>query len=278
MAAYKVLIVEDEAPLRTLYESLLGSYAGSGVDFDVISAASAEEASEVLADDYFHVVMTDYRMPGRNGVDLIEEVLSRSPRTQCLLISGFVDAGLVRSALEAGARSCLKKPCSVHELIAAVTEAAKEGAKTCESANHEVKLEPGQTDRQLASRIQEVLEANFLMTVFIDPAYNIRFANSAFSGEYGDCIEQKCYEVIVGGSSPCSGCQAVAAVDAKAEKTVLRNGRSPAGEIWEIEEKLEPWLDKKERLMGLILSFSPVISPKSQKTDAVEDLRGEDQK
>lgn len=122
--APKMLIVEDETPLRSLYELILTNREVGG-GYDVRTAATAEEALEIVARETFDVVLTDYRLPGRDGISLLQEVRAAHPRTQCLLISGLVDAALVRQALEAGARTCLRKPCSIREMLQAVGDAAR---------------------------------------------------------------------------------------------------------------------------------------------------------
>ncbi|HPS01528.1 MAG TPA: response regulator, partial [Candidatus Sumerlaeota bacterium] len=99
----RILIVEDEEPLRLLYQEILSSEALTGRPYEVTSVESVEMGAGLLLSRPYDVLLTDYRLPGRNGIQLIEDVRAARLDTQCLLISGLVDANLVRMAYEAGA-------------------------------------------------------------------------------------------------------------------------------------------------------------------------------
>jgi len=253
------LIVEDEEPLRLLYQEILSSEALTGRPYEVTSVESVEVGAGLLLSRPYDVLLTDYRLPGRNGIQLIEDVRAARLDTQCLLISGLVDANLVRMAYEAGALTCLRKPCSVQDLVSAVADAVstrmrhqkQEAGELSEAEEEEVFLE----------RIRKVLAANQTDSVFIDLGYRIRVCNSAFQEEYGDRRGTTCHEVIGGCGSPCPGCQAVAAVEGKCARVMLRLGRSPQGTKWEIEERITPlFREKQVELQGLFLSFTPILS------------------
>ena len=83
-----ILLVEDEAPLRTF-----ASRALQLREYQVIYAASAEEALDQLSDPNLKldVFVTDIVMPWRNGPSWVNEALERRPNTRVFLVSGYAE-------------------------------------------------------------------------------------------------------------------------------------------------------------------------------------------
>jgi len=236
----KVLLVEDELVLRNLYCKILADGEGKGV-FDVRTADSAESAMMMVERDNFEVVLTDYRLPGKDGVSLIRDIRRDHPSIRCLLISGFMDPGLVRAAIDAGACDTLKKPCSCKEILEAVKKAAESDSALF--------------DRE--ANMSAMVEASVLSSILIDTKCDIKCANKAFREEYGECVGRKCYEILSVSRNICPNCQAAAAVDAKRPKTVVRTARAPRGNACRVEERVEPWFDRNGEVQGLFVSIMP---------------------
>jgi two-component system response regulator (stage 0 sporulation protein F) len=68
----RLLVVEDEEPLRLLYQEEL-----SREGYDVTAVGDAEQALALLDKESFDLIITDIRMPGRDGVELITQVMGR---------------------------------------------------------------------------------------------------------------------------------------------------------------------------------------------------------
>jgi DNA-binding response OmpR family regulator len=66
----KILLVEDEKPLCLLYEEEL-----SREGYEVTAVTDAEAALDALGSAVFDLIVTDIRMPGRNGIELITEIM-----------------------------------------------------------------------------------------------------------------------------------------------------------------------------------------------------------
>lgn len=79
---YSVLVVDDEASVLTSVTSLLSD------DADVVASASAERALELLRTRSFHVVISDFCMPGMDGRALLARVGQLPEYVSCLLITG----------------------------------------------------------------------------------------------------------------------------------------------------------------------------------------------
>jgi CheY-like chemotaxis protein len=107
-----VLIVDDEALVR-----LSTADALSDEGFAVSEADSAEEALSMLASDArFDCVITDYLMPGMNGVDLARLVGERFPRLPVVLLSGYAELDAFGSDLP-----YLAKPCPTATLVRTIS-------------------------------------------------------------------------------------------------------------------------------------------------------------
>lgn len=105
-----VLVVEDDTQVRALVSNYL-----SREGFAVVEATDVTSGIKGLGQD-FDVVVTDLRLPGAPGTDLVAAVKSRWPRTQVLVITGLHDAKVAADALKAGADQYLFKPFGMPDL------------------------------------------------------------------------------------------------------------------------------------------------------------------
>jgi HD-like signal output (HDOD) protein len=110
----RILFVEDNPLLLQMYAMMLGDEAGA---WDVATAAGGEEALQRMAQDPFDVVVSDLRMPGMSGVELLTEVQRRHPRTSRIIISGLNDQEEAARLLDS-THQFLAKPFNVNALKA----------------------------------------------------------------------------------------------------------------------------------------------------------------
>jgi len=121
VAKEQILVVDDEEDLRQAIVELLT------VDgFEVHGVASAEEAQELLSQTVFDVLITDNNLPGRAGLDLLEETLSRYPEIVGIVITGFGTIETAVQAIKKGAYDYLSKPFKLVELSIMVRKGLKE--------------------------------------------------------------------------------------------------------------------------------------------------------
>ncbi|MCE9579434.1 MAG: response regulator [Deltaproteobacteria bacterium] len=113
-----VLIVDDDASFRTTIGRDLSEQG-----FAVAQAQNADEALDALGRGSFDVLLTDLRMPGADGIDLLEKVRTLSARTRAILMSGFASARDYQRAIECGAVRVLCKPFTSSELLQAIRQA-----------------------------------------------------------------------------------------------------------------------------------------------------------
>lgn len=100
-----LLLVEDEAPYRTIVAERL-----TEIGYTVAQAATGEEALERLNDFAFDILLTDLRLPGIDGRQVLDEAFARYPDIIAVVITGF---GTVKEAVEVtrlGAEGFITKP------------------------------------------------------------------------------------------------------------------------------------------------------------------------
>jgi two-component system response regulator FlrC len=100
-----ILVVDDEPAMRLLLSSVLKDEG-----HDVTAAATGEEAVQLIAKRHYHLVVTDLKMPGISGLELLEQVKRDDPGTAVIILTAF---GTVEGAVEAmrkGAVHYLLKP------------------------------------------------------------------------------------------------------------------------------------------------------------------------
>ena len=115
----KILVVEDEPAGRKLIALMLQG------EHEVFAVAGVDEAVSQLADGKWDVLLTDYKMPGRTGGDLIESLAAGTCTMPIIMMTGQSshDAGL--TAIRNKANKFLIKPFSRTDLIAAIAEVTR---------------------------------------------------------------------------------------------------------------------------------------------------------
>jgi two-component system, sensor histidine kinase and response regulator len=123
MTSLSVLIVDDDvALLEALPEALRLRMGGVTVE----TADSAAAALDRIIDRDYDAIVTDIRMPGMNGLELLDEIRTRKPDTPTLIITGHGDNDLVVHALRGGARDFIQKPIDRDYFVAALYRAIRE--------------------------------------------------------------------------------------------------------------------------------------------------------
>ena len=108
----RILIVDDEVTLLRLMKLGLRPMAG---EWDLHFAESGEEALALINQQAFEVVITDMRMPGMNGAQLLNHVLRDHPKTVRIILSGYADLNEVMNCVGL-THQFIDKPCSLDDL------------------------------------------------------------------------------------------------------------------------------------------------------------------
>jgi DNA-binding NtrC family response regulator len=114
----KVLVVDDEEFMHKLITNVLQK-AG----MEVMTAQSGEEALKVLDEKRYDVVVSDVRMAGMSGFDLLKQVKARHPDTAFVVMTGHADSYNIKDALLQGADEYIAKPFKAQEVTLIVERA-----------------------------------------------------------------------------------------------------------------------------------------------------------
>ena len=114
-----VLIVDDEKHTREGLQQALAEH------YDVTTAASADEAFNLLEADTFDVVLTDLRMPGKSGLKVIDKALGLAHRPAVLMMTAYGNIDTAVEAMKRGAVDFLTKPVNIERLEVIIQRALK---------------------------------------------------------------------------------------------------------------------------------------------------------
>src|SRR5579859_4324910 len=116
----RILFVDDELLVLEGLQRMLRSMRA---EWDMVFVETGSKALELMAQAPFDVVISDMRMPGMNGAELLAEVLRRFPKTVRLVLSGHADRDLVFKCV-GSTHQYLSKPCQPEELKSAIARAS----------------------------------------------------------------------------------------------------------------------------------------------------------
>jgi diguanylate cyclase (GGDEF)-like protein len=122
--AMELLVVDDEETLRSVLSQVLEADG-----FKVSEAASGEEALEAFRAGSHPLVITDIRMGGMSGIELLTEIKRHNPDSQVVIMTSHASLDSALTALRAGAYDYLIKPFESLDLISAVAGRAAEKAR-----------------------------------------------------------------------------------------------------------------------------------------------------
>jgi DNA-binding response OmpR family regulator len=111
-----VLVVDDEGAIRYSVSKTL-----QRIGYEVDEAASGEDALSMVKKREYDVVLTDIKMPGITGVDLLRKIKEASPDAIVILMTGFASLGTAVESLRLGAHDYLIKPSSSQDIRASVS-------------------------------------------------------------------------------------------------------------------------------------------------------------
>jgi DNA-binding NtrC family response regulator len=116
-----ILIVDDEPRVLDALEAILAA------EFRVLRAGHGREALErLVADPEVAVILTDYRMPGMTGVELLRESLERAPDATRIVLTAYTDVDSLMDAINTGRiYHFVPKPWDPNELLLVVRRAAE---------------------------------------------------------------------------------------------------------------------------------------------------------
>jgi len=238
----RLLLVDDEENILKSIRRVLRRG-----DWDIETATDAEEGLRRLEQFAPQVVISDFRMPGMNGVDFLTRVKEQVPLAQRIMLTGQADQMAIEEAIN---RSeifrFISKPWNDSHLVLTVKSAFEQYALVAENQRlMRVTQEQNAELKRLNVDLEARVESRTLMLsqakrdweqtfdcienplAVMQPDYMVRRANLAYlkvaaTGEGANASAATCYQYLFGRDTPCEGCPLPAAVE---------TGKSARGEI-----------------------------------------------
>jgi len=218
MTEKTILLVDDEADIRQVLEILL-----SDMGYRVLSAENGDQAFEMFCEAQPPVVLTDIKMPGMDGIALLQKIKRENPDTEVIMITGHGDMDLAIKSFQDNAIDFITKPIGVGALETALKKAEDKLRIRQQLRAYTENLEtllfeksrqpadpppPGSTQESIDTqrRLQESLEQLPCYILIQDSRLIITAANRKFRQDFGDTVGKHCYAVCRGLTEPCPDC------------------------------------------------------------------------
>ena len=130
MAQFRVLVVDDEAVIRDALKRIL-----EGDRFSVETCVSGHSAIETLHERDFDLIVTDLKMPGMNGIEVLKAVKTLQPGAPVIMITGYASVDTAVEAMRNGAVDYIAKPFTPDQFLEKVERALEQRVLLKEEIN-----------------------------------------------------------------------------------------------------------------------------------------------
>ena len=125
----KLLLIDDEEGIRKVFSISLKSDG-----YDVATAATGQQGIDLFQKEFFPIVLTDIKMPGMDGIEVLRRVKEINPEVEVIVITGHGDMESAIQSLHLGASDFITKPVS-DQLLSIALKRAEERLKTKKTLN-----------------------------------------------------------------------------------------------------------------------------------------------
>ncbi len=147
----KILIVDDEEPIRLLLEQILEKRG-----YACVLAADAAEARDCLKEHAFDLALCDINMPGESGLELIQDVSTKYGDMAVVMVTGIDDPKVAETVFEAGAYDYVAKPIRRTRILRSVANALRR--RELEIANRAYREDLEQMVAERTSQLKQALD------------------------------------------------------------------------------------------------------------------------
>lgn len=164
-----VLIVDDDDGIREVLKETIQLFG-----FTCKTAENAEEALGLLRKESFELMITDIKMPGMNGMDLLREAKAQSPMLDVIMMTGFSAEYSFSDVVIAGASDIIPKPINLEEVEAKINRVVRERKLQKELKEKNSELQRYLEDlQQTKDRLEEQAHELLLALVEIETAKDV---------------------------------------------------------------------------------------------------------
>ncbi len=202
----KILLVDDEEGIRNVLSIYL-----EDAGYEVFTADNGSAASKKLKTILPDIVLTDIKMPGMNGFDLLKFVKDNQIDAEVIMITGHGDLKLAMKSLKMDAIDFITKPIDNDTLDIALKRAKDkiQSRRTIKKYTEDLEALVKEKTHKLAASEQKYIRLFNESPSFIsiqDNQYNILESNHIFQKHFNITAKKKCYEVYKNLSDPCPNC------------------------------------------------------------------------
>jgi two-component system response regulator HydG len=129
-AVGRILVVDDDPYFLRVLSRIL-----SGESFQVTTAEGASQATQILGEKPFDLVISDLRLPDGDGLSILQEIRKAGSEVPVVILTAYGEVDNYLEAMNAGATEYLNKPVKSDELIAVVRNCLRPRPASAESAH-----------------------------------------------------------------------------------------------------------------------------------------------
>ena len=148
-----VLLVDDDAPVREALGQTLEL-----ADLTPMLAGSFIVAKDLISRSFDGVIVTDIRMPGRDGFHLLDYVRGQDPELPVILLTGEGDIPMAVKGMSAGAFDFLEKPCAPQQFLEVVKRALETRRVVLAGRKHTISAEAGDAASRMLFGVSDLSE------------------------------------------------------------------------------------------------------------------------
>lgn len=151
---YRIVVIDDE---YIVVEGIKAMIKRAGLDYEVVGAAyDGISGLEVIREKKPDIVITDIRIPGMDGLSLIEELKEYLAETIFIVISGYMEFEYARRALSLGVRGYIDKPITIEKIKEILDRVIKEDEEAGQKSRENEKKQI--IRREYGAKLQELID------------------------------------------------------------------------------------------------------------------------
>jgi len=211
----EILLVDDEEDIREVL-----SIALMDLGYEVSLAENGQKALELFEKTPFEIVLTDIKMPGMDGIELLKRIKKNFPETEIIMITGHGDMDLAIESFRNEAVEFITKPVDVRVLEIAINRAKEkiELKKHLLNYTHglerlvQQKTEEIKTVREKPKSMEEItgIMDTLPMVIFcVNDKLRLTSYNALFKQQFGDHPNSPCHRVCKRSAIACEDCPAL---------------------------------------------------------------------
>ncbi|MFA5074324.1 MAG: response regulator [Nitrospirota bacterium] len=181
---FKILVVDDDEIVREVINSLLTKEG-----YAVVTAQDGAEAINILRIEDVHLVITDLRMPGVDGLGVLKYVVRNNPDCAVVMLTAFGTLDTTLEAIKEGAYDYLTKPFKIQEIIALTEKTYQRSLLIKDNRELRKYLRDMYHDLELLKTVADSTQSG-VRARWIERIERLK-SMSVFSGQEADVIQER---------------------------------------------------------------------------------------